>query len=90
MLKLGDIAKDKISGFTGVVVARIDYITGCVQFRLQPQSLHEGKPVDAFWFDEMCLQLCPEAAQVELAIPELAGAFPPGGPVVAMPKPVHP
>lgn len=90
MLKLGDIAKDKISGFTGVVVARIDYLTGCTQYRLQPQSLHEGKPVDGFWFDDIVLQPCHDAAPVELVKPEFAGAFPPGGPVVAMPKPVHP
>jgi len=33
-VKLGDKAKDLVSGFTGIVVAKIEHLNGCVQYQL--------------------------------------------------------
>ncbi len=49
---LGDEAKDKITGFTGVVVARHEYLTGCSRFSLQCRELKDGKIQKSQSFDE--------------------------------------
>jgi hypothetical protein len=52
-MKLGDIATDKYTGFTGVVMGRAEYLTGCTQFLLVPKGLTaEGKPIGGEWFDD--------------------------------------
>ena len=49
---LGDELKDEISGFKGIVVARIEYLTGCEQYQLQPRGLNKEKlPWTSKWFD---------------------------------------
>ena len=51
-IKLGDVAKDTISGFEGVVVARTEWLNGCVRVSVQPKKLQEsGKPVEYETFD---------------------------------------
>lgn len=35
MIKLGSIVKDTITGFTGIAVARCEYLNGCVQYEVQ-------------------------------------------------------
>lgn len=34
--KKGLLAEDRFSGFTGIIVYRVDFITGCAQYGLQP------------------------------------------------------
>lgn len=62
-LKLGDTARDTISGFTGVVVADTKWLHGCRRLTLQPRELHEGKPVGTETFDEPQLALVPKTAE---------------------------
>jgi hypothetical protein len=59
-LSLGCVAKDKISGFTGVVVAITEWLNGCQRATIQPKELKDGKPIDAHTFD---------AEQVEVVEP---------------------
>jgi hypothetical protein len=33
-MKLGDVVRDKISGFSGVATCRLDYLNGCERWRL--------------------------------------------------------
>jgi len=48
MIRLGDVAKDRVTGFEGVTVARIEYLNGCIQYQLQPAGLGEkGLPREA-------------------------------------------
>ena len=51
VIELGDIAKDEISGFKGVVVARTQWLHGCDRLTLAPQETHEGKVLDMQSFD---------------------------------------
>lgn len=51
-IKLGDEVTDKVTGYTGIAIARTEWVYGCVRFGVQSQHLHEGKPIDAVWFDE--------------------------------------
>jgi hypothetical protein len=48
-LKLGDQARDPISGFEGTVTGRAEYLYGCVQVLLSGSD--DGKPIGE-WFDE--------------------------------------
>jgi len=50
--ELGEILKDKITGFQGVAMARTEYFTDCVHYGICQQSLNNGKPGDWEWFDE--------------------------------------
>lgn len=55
-LKFGDIAKDKITGFTGVVIARTMWINNCDRLTLQPREVKDGKPIGCAGFDEPNLE----------------------------------
>lgn len=62
MINLGDVAKDTITGFEGVVVAETRWLHGCRRLTLQPKALHEGKPVEPNTFDAPQLELVERAA----------------------------
>ena len=49
---LGVKAKDKITGFEGILVGRADHITGCNTYGIKGGLDKEGNPQDAVWFDE--------------------------------------
>jgi hypothetical protein len=49
---LGKRAKDKISGFTGIITSRIEYLTGCDQYGLKAPIKADGEPIDVHYFDE--------------------------------------
>lgn len=51
-INLGDKVKDRITGFTGIVVARTEWLYGCVRCTVQPQETKDGKPVDNQTIDE--------------------------------------
>jgi hypothetical protein len=54
---LGDEARDTITGLTGIVIGRFEYLNGCVQLRIQPKELKDGKPVESSVFDIEQLEL---------------------------------
>lgn len=50
--QLGDIVKDKFTGFEGTAMGRCEYLTGCEQILVVPLSLDEkGNPRENKWFD---------------------------------------
>ena len=50
--ELGQLVKDKITGFKGIVICQSKYLTGCNRYSLQSQKLDKGKPADWVAFDE--------------------------------------
>lgn len=50
-IKLGDIARDDLTGFEGVVTGRTHWLSNCDRLTLQPKGLRDGKPQDAVSFD---------------------------------------
>lgn len=57
-IELGVTAKDKITGFEGVVTGHARYLTGCDQYVLNPAGLDkDGKLKESHWFDENRLEL---------------------------------
>lgn len=52
-IKLGQRAKDVITGFEGIVLATMQHLTGCNQVCILPQTLDkDGKRRDGEWFDD--------------------------------------
>lgn len=61
--KLGDLAKDSVTGFKGVVVACCEWLHGCARLTLQPQELDkDGKPRETQTFDSLQLVVVKEKA----------------------------
>lgn len=54
---LGDRVKDPITGFSGIVIAVTSWLHGCVRICVQPEKLHDGKPIDERSFDQPQLVL---------------------------------
>ncbi len=77
-VKLGKDARDRFTGFKGLVTGEVHYLTGCTQFLIQPRKLDDkGKPAGSEWFDVDRL----ESIERE---PVRAGS--PGGPGRVAPK----
>lgn len=64
MTPLGVRARDRISGFEGVVTGRCEYITGCNQALLSPTVGANGDAREPHWFDEQRLVITDEARLV--------------------------
>lgn len=58
-IAFGATAKDKITGFVGIVTGHADYITGCDQYLLSSQA-KDGQESKQVWFDEQRIVVDPE------------------------------
>lgn len=74
-IKLGDKARDTISGFSGVVIAITEWLNGCRRITIAPTELKEGKRIDSDTFDAEQVELLQAAARKP--------ATPSGGPSIA-------
>ena len=55
---LGDKARDIISGFSGIVIARTSWLYGCDRITIQSDKLDkDGKPGESYSFDEQQVEL---------------------------------
>ena len=63
-VQLGDKARDTVSGFSGICVARTEWLNGCWRMTLQPQALDkDGKPQEAATFDDFQLEVLTPKSQ---------------------------
>ena len=59
--KLGQVARDMITGYTGVITSVSFWLNGCITYGLQSRNLDkDGKPVDRAVFDEPQIELMEE------------------------------
>lgn len=56
MIELGMKAKDTITGFTGTITGKCEYISGCIQFFLTPKVDKDGKTQEGDWFDHQRIE----------------------------------
>ena len=53
-VRLGQMGRDKITGYEGIVMAKSQYLTGCDMILLAPVTLDkEGKRKEGEWFDDV-------------------------------------
>ncbi|MDO8972182.1 MAG: hypothetical protein Q7U74_15920 [Saprospiraceae bacterium] len=57
MIELGQKAKDKITGFEGIITGRASYLYGCDQYVLSPAVDEKGLIIKGEWFDEGRLEI---------------------------------
>lgn len=57
MITLGQKVLDKVTGFTGIAISRIEYLNGCVQYCVKPHVGKDGKMRDGEWFDDAQLEI---------------------------------
>jgi hypothetical protein len=61
---LGKEARDKITGFEGIIIGKIYYLFGCSQYGIAPKSV-DGKINDTNWFDEGRIEIIGNGIQPE-------------------------
>ncbi len=57
---LGKKAKDKITGFEGIITSKHIYLTGCNQYGIQPPVDSNGKIPTVGYFDEGRIEIIGE------------------------------
>lgn len=72
MIGFGDVARDRITGFTGVVTARTRWLNNCDRLVLQPREVKDGKPIASTSFDEPNLEFV-EHTDIEIIKVERPG-----------------
>ena len=55
-IKLGDRARDTITGFSGTVVAITTWLNGCDRYMIQPNTLKDGSTINPETFDVQQLE----------------------------------
>ena len=68
---LGKTAKDRITGFQGVIITVSFDLFGCVQAIVRPPADKDGKLIDAHYFDVNRLEIVDEKRV--MPVPEFAG-----------------
>ncbi len=56
-IKFGDKVRDKVSGFVGIVVAKTEFINGCIQWNVMPKAGKDGKMPEEIGIDEGSLEV---------------------------------
>jgi hypothetical protein len=74
-INLGDKAACTITGFTGICVARTEWISGCTRVTLQPAVDKDGKVPDGQTFDEPMLKVV-KAGAIALGPKDTGGPRP--------------
>jgi hypothetical protein len=59
-IKIGSRVKDKITGLTGIVIGRTEWLTGCATVGVKPEETKDGKTIDATWLDEISVTVIQE------------------------------
>ena len=76
MIELGDIVRDKLTGFKGVVVAKIQFLNGCIQYSVLPKAKKTGEYPEDVGIDEQNIEIISKRNQK----PKIKRS-PPGGKV---------
>lgn len=66
MIELGRKYKDKITGFEGVAIGHVKYLTGCNQTLLSPETDDVRKKPEAEWLDDQRLEMLAYYPQLAL------------------------
>lgn len=83
---LGDRLQCRITGFQGVVTARVENVNGCLQYGLKPPIDKDGKVADARFIDEAQLVLIDAGAVAPVQSEPTASAPRTGGPQADTPR----
>lgn len=77
MIRLGQTVKDRVTGFTGIAISRVEYLNGCVQFCVKPRMRKSGEMPEGHYIDDVQLEVVGDG----VSIPSEPG----GGPMADVP-----
>jgi hypothetical protein len=60
IVKLGDTVIDPLTGFTGLVTSRTEFLFGCVRLAVESKEMKDGKPVELY-LDEQRVTVLPDS-----------------------------
>lgn len=52
---LGSKVQDKVTGFTGIATAKVEYLNGCIQYCVKPKVGEDGKMPEGSYIDHQQL-----------------------------------
>lgn len=67
----GLVGRDVITGFKGVIIGYVQYMTGCSQFLLTPKVGEDNTLKDGQWYDTSRIEVVEEEARLELPTDEV-------------------
>jgi len=73
MIELGDKVKDKYSGFTGIAVARTEFINGCVQYGVVSRVTKDNKEPVEMGIDEDSLEVISKKKSIKKRASSITG-----------------
>lgn len=62
----GTFVADVVTGVSGCIVSRLDSLTGCNRYCVQPPADKDGKYVGEVWVDEHSLVIDPSKTRLQL------------------------
>jgi hypothetical protein len=71
MLTLGLEAKDKITGLTGILTGRHQYISGCDRYTITPICDEKGFLQESCYFDECRIEIIGEGVAISNTNPSV-------------------
>lgn len=63
---LGRTYRDVITGFIGVAIGHVEYLTGCNQTLISPRASADNKAGDSHWYDDQRMQMDTSAGLIVL------------------------
>lgn len=73
MLKLGTKVKDIVTGVSGILTSRHEYLNGCVRYALHPGTDKDGKIMEEVVFDQAQLELIDEGVSEKIKPSQTGG-----------------
>lgn len=82
---LGDRVRDPITKFEGIVVVVATWLHGCIRCGVQPEGMHDGKPLQDQHFDQSQLEVIEQGVYKPMVLgvaepPPVEPRRSPGGP----------
>lgn len=65
--ELGQRLRDKVTGFEGIAVSRIEHLNGCTQYGVSGKVDKDGKMIDSYYIDHAQLEFVDEGVTVDKA-----------------------
>lgn len=62
--RLGLEARDLITGFTGLITARVQFITGCNNYKISPKVGKDGEAKEGVMFDENQIEIIGQGVHI--------------------------
>lgn len=63
--QLGQRVKDIVTGFTGIIIGRLEYLNGCIQYGIKPGLDKDGKILEASWIDQAQIEVIDNGIFIE-------------------------